>query len=35
MKLVPLSEIADIAMGSAPPSDTYNEIGEGILMNDN
>jgi type I restriction enzyme S subunit len=32
MNLVPLSTIADIAMGSAPPSSSYNESGEGIPM---
>ncbi len=32
MKEVPLSEVADIAMGSAPPSSSYNEAGKGLPM---
>lgn len=32
MRMVPLSAIADIAMGSAPPSTAYNETGDGIPM---
>jgi type I restriction enzyme S subunit len=32
MRLVPLSAAADIAMGSAPPSASYNETGQGVPM---
>jgi type I restriction enzyme, S subunit len=32
MKLMPLTAIADVSMGSAPPSTAYNEIGNGIPM---
>jgi len=29
---VPLGEVADVAMGSAPPGESYNETGNGIPM---
>ena len=32
MKLVPLSEAADVQMGTAPPGSSYNETGEGMPM---
>src|ERR1035438_10314085 len=32
MNMVPLSAAAEIAMGSAPPSSSYNETGQGVPM---
>jgi type I restriction enzyme S subunit len=32
MRLAPLSAVAEIAMGSAPPSASYNETGQGVPM---
>ena len=32
MKTLPLNEVCDYVMGQAPPSETYNDKGEGTLF---